>query len=179
MESRHIRGSNLTVGLILIVLGVFFAVTQGAIPSPWFNLNWEVGWPMMMILLGGAIFAGAFSRVGQARAAAATFGSVVILIGAFFLATTLGFVSWEDQGRLWPIYPLSVGVGLLIGYLLSGLDLRNYLIGGLIVGFVSLILLTVTLTNTYLYLSQIWPMALILMGVLLIVMRPTQTRPRC
>lgn len=176
MDSKQMRGSSVTVGLVLIVLGLFFfATTQGIIPGTWFNLNWEVIWPVMMIMLGAAIFVGALSRVGQPRAAAATFGSLVVLLGAFFFATTVGFISWEDQGRLWPIYPLTLGVALLIGYLMSGLEQRGYLISGLLVASIGLVLLVVALTNTYLYLSQIWPLALMFLGVLMIVRRPTQT----
>lgn len=175
MDSQPMRRSRLTSGLVLIVLGVFFfALMQGMIPWDWLNLNWSVLWPGAMILLGGAIFAGAFARVGQPRTAAAMFGALVVLLGLFFFATTLGYLAWEDQGRLWPIYPLSLGLALLVGYVVSGLEERNYLISGLAVGGISLLLLAISLTQTYLYISQVWPIALILVGVLLIVLRPNQ-----
>ena len=37
-------------------------------------------------------------------------GTIPLLVGAFFFATTIGILSWEDQGRLWPVYLLIVGV---------------------------------------------------------------------
>jgi hypothetical protein len=179
MHSQPLRGSNRPIGLVLIVLGlVFFAITQGLISWDWLNLNWSVLWPAVTILLGGAIFAGAFTRVGQTRTAAATFGAMVVLLGLFFFATTLGYLAWEDQGRLWPIYPLSLGLALLVGYVVSGQQDRSYLISGLAVGVISLILLAITVTQTYLYVTQVWPIALIIVGVLLIMLRPDRTLRR-
>jgi hypothetical protein len=175
MERRRAQNSSLLAGLVLIVLGLFFfAGTQGLIPWNWLNLDWSVVWPVLMILIGAAILAGAFSRVGQAQAVAGLFGSLVVMLGAFFFATTLGYIAWEDQGTLWPINPLALGLAFLVGYLLSGLEQRSYLISGLIITPIALILLLIALTNTYLYLSQAWPLALILVGVLLLVLRPNQ-----
>jgi hypothetical protein len=176
MDGKRMRDSGLTAGLVLIVLGLFFFATiQGVIPGTWLNLNWNVLWPLLMILIGAAIVVGALARVGPGRSAGATFGTLVVLVGAFFFATTLGYISWEDQGRLWPLYPLSLGLALLVGYLASGLEQRGYLISGLIIAPISVLLLAVALTQTYLYLSHVWPLALILVGVLLIVLRPNQT----
>lgn len=175
MDSQPMRRSPLTIGLVLLLLGVFFfAVMQGMISGDWLNLNWPVLWPVVTILLGGAIFAGAFGRVGQLRTAAAAFGALVVVLGLFVFATTLGYLAWEDQGRLWPIYPLSLGVALLVGYAVSGLEERIYLISGLAVGVISLLLLAISLTQTYLYISQLWPIALIIIGVLLLVLQPNQ-----
>jgi len=175
MERNREGNTGWIAGLVLIVLGLFFfATTQGMIPWNWLNVDWNVIWPVLMVLIGAGIFVQAFSRVGQPRAVAATFGSLVVMLGAFFGATTLGYLSWSDQGTLWPIYPLSLGVAFLIGYVMAGMEQRSYLIAGLIITPISLLLLAVALTNTYLYLSQVWPLALILLGVLLLVLRPTQ-----
>jgi hypothetical protein len=146
----------------------------------WNGLSLAEGmiWPVLLMLLGGAIFARAFSRVGQSRIVAATVGALVVLLGGFFLVATLGFLSWADQGRLWPVYPLSLGLALLAGYVVAGQQDRGYLISGLAIGAVSLILLAIAVTQTYVYVSQIWPIALIIAGLLWIGLRPTRTLPR-
>ena len=50
------------------------------------------------------------------RSSLAFVGTIPLLVGIFFQAITLEFISWEDQGRLWPIYPLIVGVASLAAY---------------------------------------------------------------
>jgi hypothetical protein len=176
MTINRTSNSRLVLGTVLIILGLLaFIGTLGI----WnfdrlFNwIDWNIVWPAAMILLGLAILSGTFlTPGGRPHPGSATFGTIVTLLGIFFLATTLGYLSWSDQGVLWPIYPLVVGIGLLVGYFTAQREQPGYLVGGLVTGTIGLAFLAVSVTNSYQYMSMIWPLALILGGVLLLAVRP-------
>ena len=166
MESKNYRNGSLIGGLALIVLGlVFFAVEQGA-----FELDWGMAWPFFGILAGLAMLAMAvIADNPRARAGWVLPGTIVFLLGVFFLLTTNGILSWSDQGTLWPIYPLVVGLGFLAGYLVSGFKMIGYLIPGAILSLVGLVFLGIYWTGApYEYIGNIWPIFLILAGVLIL-----------
>ena len=83
--------------------------------------------------------------------------------------TTNGILSWSDQGTLWPIYPLVVGLAFLAAYLASGFKMIGYLIPGVILSLVGLVFLGIYWTGApYEYIGNIWPIFLILAGVLIL-----------
>src|SRR6476620_5412229 len=135
MESKNYRNGSLIGGLALIVLGlVFFAVEQGA-----FELDWGMAWPFFGILAGLAMLVMALIADNpRARAGWVFPGTIALLLGVFFLLTTNGILSWSDQGTLWPIYPLVVGLAFLAAYLASGFRMIGYLIPGAILSLVGL-----------------------------------------
>ena len=94
----------------------------------------------------------------------------ILLLGTFFFATTTGVLSWSDQGSLWPIYPLIVGVAFFAAYFASGREQAGYLVPGAILSLVGLVFLGITLTGaSYDYIGKIWPIFLIIAGVILLV----------
>jgi hypothetical protein len=168
METKYYRSSSVVIGLMLIVLGLaFFAATQGA-----FGLDWGNIWPLFPIVVGIGLLVAAFvADNANSRAGLVVPGTIALLLGSFFLATTTGILSWSDQGTLWPIYPLIVGVSLLAAYAVSGFRQPGYLIPGLIVSMVGLVFLGVVLTGTaYDYIGKIWPIFVIIAGVLILVL---------
>ena len=169
MDTRQLRNGNVIAGLALIVLGlVFFAVTQGA-----FNLNWGNFWPLIPMIIGAFLLVQAFTVDIPARRAGLVIGGTIpLLVGAFFFATTTGILDWSDQGRLWPVYPLIVGVAFLAAYLASGLIYPGYLIpAGILIG-VGVVFGAIVLTDaSYDYIGKIWPIALIIVGVLMLSQR--------
>ena len=167
MNSRDYRNGSMVGGVVLIVLGlVFFAVTQGT-----FNLNWETIWPVFPVLVGLTLIVMAFTVDSpQARGFLVTCGTIPLLVGTYFFATTLGMVSWDNQGVLWPIYPLIVGIAFIAGYFASNQEHTWYLVPGSILTLIGLVLFGVTLTgSSYEYIGKIWPLLLIGAGVLLMV----------
>lgn len=167
MDTRNYRNGSMIVGVLLIVLGVvFFAVTQGA-----FGISWENMWPLFPALFGLVVLALAFTAHSPtSRALLVAGGTIPFLIGLFFFATTTGVLSWEDQGILWPVYPLIVGVACIAAYFASDREQPWYLWPGGICALVGAAFLTITLTGTpYSYFDKIWPLFLILAGVLLMV----------
>lgn len=166
METRNNNLGSLIPGIVLIVLGlVFFAATQGA-----FNLNWGTIWPAFIMIGGAAVLLQAFLTPDPRRRAGLVLGGTIpLLIGAFFFATTTGLLDWSAQGTLWPIYPLIVGVAFFAAYLTSGLTQTGYVVPGAILTLVGLVFLGVALVGSYDIMGKIWPIFLILAGVLVLV----------
>ncbi|HEY0070227.1 MAG TPA: hypothetical protein VGE04_09695 [Chloroflexia bacterium] len=168
MDTKGYLNISMVGGLVLIVLGVIlFAVTQGA-----FNLNWGNIWPPLIMLAGVVILVRAFrARDAGARSGMVLGGTILLLLGAFFFATTVGLISWGDQGALWPMYPLIVGVAFFAAYFASGRETSAYLVPGVILTLVAVVFLGIILSgSSYAILGRLWPIFLVIGGVLLLVM---------
>jgi phage shock protein C len=50
------QNAGIVAGAILIVLGVWFLI------APYIRIDWQLVWPLVVILLGGALIAGAMRR---------------------------------------------------------------------------------------------------------------------
>lgn len=171
MDTKDAKGylnSSVAGGLALIVLGlILFAVTQGMFEISLGNL-----WPAFLVLAGALALVRAYTVPDPgARAAMVLGGTILLLLGAFFFATTLGLISWGDHGTLWPIYPLIVGVAFFAGYFASGRQLTAFLIPGGILAFLALVFLGIMLAgSSFAVIGRLWPLFLIIGGVLLLVM---------
>src|SRR4051812_34947127 len=117
METKHNNYGGAAGGAILIVLGlVFLAATQGFL-----SLDWGTIWPVFPMVAGAACLAQAFLVEDKQRRGGLVLGGMIpLLVGAFFFATTMGLISWSDQGTLWPVYPLIIGVAFFTAYFASG-----------------------------------------------------------
>src|SRR5437868_1840728 len=127
MDSKQYNYGGVISGAVLIVLGlVFLAATQGFLDLDWGNI-----WPVLPMLAGAAILAQAFLTDDKKRRAGLWLGGTIpLLVGAFFFATTTGILSWSDQGTLWPVYPLIVGVAFFAAYFASGREQAGLAIPG-------------------------------------------------
>jgi hypothetical protein len=161
----------MAVGVLLIILGlVFLAFTQNL-----FGLQWsDVGdfWPVFPIIGGLFVLVPALAATSShARGAMVFAGAIPVLVGLFFFSITLGVFSWGDLSFLWPVYPLIVGVAFLAGYAASGFKHTYYLIPGLVVSAVALVLFAMTATGSYDLLGKLWPVFLIIAGLLMLIPR--------
>jgi len=71
-------------------------------------------WPAILIafglmLVGLALLPGST----RARGGLVFTGTMLLMLGIFFQLTTTSFLSWSDQGRLWPVYLIIFGLSLL------------------------------------------------------------------
>jgi hypothetical protein len=176
------RYGYLATGMLLLLMGgSFLAATLSGFfydinwvwfdnIDRWFDADWAAQWwPLFPIVFGLALLViSALSRNVGARSGPAVMGTILLLVGIFFQVTTLRLISWEDQGRLWPIYPLIVAVASLVGYFVSGGEYKAFLVPAAICGVVGLVFLPATLINESLA-GQVWPLFLILAGVLLLI----------
>ena len=94
----------LTGGLTLIGLGVVFLFAQ--------FIGWDRIWPLFPILGGLAALAG-YLLSGFRDSGLVFLGVGAVLVGLFFFGFTLGYWEWSDMARLWPVFVLIGGVGIV------------------------------------------------------------------
>ncbi len=106
--------NTVIVALILVILGFMFLVGQFL-----GGLFWHYAWPFFVIIPGLLFFAG-MVVAGKNGGGLAIPGSIVTTVGLilFYQNITGHFESWAYIWTL--IFPLSVGVGLMIQGLWSG-----------------------------------------------------------
>src|SRR5258708_35307474 len=102
------RSGAVIPGLLLVALGAWLLAGTLGVRLP----SVATLWPVALIVFGLAFLAQFFA--GGRRGEGLVFtGVAATLLGAFFLAITLGRLTWNDAGRLWPIYVLIGGLALL------------------------------------------------------------------
>jgi len=106
-EQKRQRGPfpSLTGGLILILLGVLFLLTEMG------KIHWSDWWAYFLVGLGGILLLEAlirsFSAEGRRGAGGKVIGGLVlIVIGGTYLVG--GFARW------WPLVLIAVGLGVLV-----------------------------------------------------------------
>lgn len=131
--------SALYIGVLLIIFGGLFLFAQvgGALLAPLgIALSWPQLWPFVIILAGLAFWLPLLVWPEQRAKIAGLVmpGTIITINGLLFLyPNTTG--DWESWSYLWTIEPISVGVGLLLLYLLTnrppGLLLAAEIVGGI------------------------------------------------
>lgn len=126
----HQNRLGIWMGLVFIGLGILFLIGQ------FFNINvWRFVWPLMLVVAGGAFFAGMVSG-GRAASGLAVPGSLFTTFGLILLVQSV-FQNWVTWAYVWTLLVAAVGAGLLImSYWGSQPDLRPVGRGLLIVGLV-------------------------------------------
>lgn len=159
------RRGTVIPALILILLGVYLLLNQLDVGIP----GWDAIWPVVplaggLTLLGNYVF-------GQRRDPGQVFlGTAATLVGLAFFFVTLGPLEYRDLGAWWPVFVLIGGVGFLAQWTASGF--RDW--GALFIALVALVVggagLAVTLQllgpETRALLPRLWPVLLILVGLM-------------
>ena len=147
----------LWTGLGFIGLGVAMVLAQ--------LIGWDRIWPLFP-LLGGLAFLVGYIATGFRETGFVFVGVLAVLVGLFFFGFSLGFWEWDEMSRLWPIFPLIAGIAF--GALFLAERARD--VGTLGVGCVGVIVGIVGLAVTYGYVAasvwRLWPVLLVLAGVL-------------
>jgi hypothetical protein len=158
------RKSNIFWGLLLIIIG------SVALLGKFYNfefISWYRLWPLFVLLPGLAFELGYFST-GRNPGLLVP-GGILTTIGLLFLFET--YTNWSLAGYTWPIYPLSVAIGLFQLYLFGGRE-KGLLVPVFILGGVSLISLANIISRRIFSLSIsgfILPVALVLLGVYILL----------
>jgi hypothetical protein len=109
IKTKQDRHPKITGGLILILLGVLFLLTEMD------RISWEDWWAWFLVGLGGiflleALFQ-AFSAEGRRRnSGRLTAGLILAIIGGSYL---IGFMEW------WPLILIAVGLVVLVSAFLK------------------------------------------------------------
>ncbi len=164
-NKRSSRFGGVLWGGVLVALGTYLLLAKLGLDTP------DLGtlWPIFPFTLGVAFLASFFG--GESRDPGPVCpGTLGVLLGLFFFAFTLGFLSWEDMGVLWPCFPLIVG----LSFLATWLAYRGKQPGLLVPAGINLLVglggLALTLGVVDLDTAQLaWPIALIAVGVAIVL----------
>ena len=103
MEHHNSSAKRIYFGLFLIALGGFWILERlNMIPDVWDDIL--ISWQMLLIGIG------IFSLIGGNRTA----GTVLILIGGFFLIPEVVNIPYELRRIGWPLLIIGIGVVLLV-----------------------------------------------------------------
>ena len=154
------RRSGLVGGLVLILLGVWFLVTQW-VPGlqVWFS------WPMIIVGVGALLLI--IGLLAGAPAMAVPACIVGGIGGLLYWQNATG--NWDSWSYAWALIPGFVGVGVLVSGLLGGETRQSIREGGWLI-LISLVLFAVfgSLFGGLGLLGPYWPVLLILLGLLLL-----------
>lgn len=103
MEKQISPNKRIYLGLFLIALGAFWILERlGLIPDFWDDIL--ISWQMLLIGIG------VFSIIGGNKST----GTILIVIGGFFLIPEIAQVPYELRRIGWPLLIIGIGVVLLI-----------------------------------------------------------------
>ena len=153
-------------GLLLIALGAWLLAGTLGVRLP----GVETLWPVLLIVFGLA-FVFQFFAEGRHSEGLVFTGVAGALLGAFFLAITLGPLNWNDAGRLWPVYVLIGGLAFLAQWLARP-GQRGLLVPALLALAVGGAALALTLglvrAGVAEQITRLWPLLLIALGLALL-----------
>ncbi len=149
------------LGVVLICIGTLFILDEIGI--------FRFSWPLILIVIGIAIFAGA----GTGRRRDSVFpSSLLILLGFSFLIQQSHLFYWGFADG-WPLYMLSVGLAFIFAYLAQTHKGTGLLIpGGILTVLGTLFLLAENRIIDWHGLWHVfnwWPVVLIALGIWLLV----------
>jgi hypothetical protein len=168
---RHYRRSNLAVGLILILIGVWLLAVQ-VFPNLQLWLNLSFSWPLIVIGVGVLLLlVGLLAGEPGMAVPACIVGGIG---GLLYYQNLTG--NWGSWAYAWTLIPGFVGAGVILSGLLGNRPKRA-LGDGLNLIIISLVLFLVFaafLGGPNLF-GPFWPVLIILLGVWLII-RPVFRR---
>ena len=166
MDSR--RRSGLVGGLVLILLGAWFLVTQW-VPG----LQVWLSWPVIIVGVGVLLLIiGLLAGVPAMAVPACIVGGIG---GLLYWQNSTG--NWDSWSYAWTLIPGFVGVGTVLSGLFGG-ETRQSMRGGGWLILISLVLFTVfgSFFGGLDLLGPYWPVLLILLGLVLLVRVPFRRR---
>ncbi len=155
-------------GLILIVIGGWFLAANLGVRLPDLSALWPI-----FPLVGGLAAIFDYVRGGRHDSGKIFVGVAAVGVGVFFFMFTLGRLTWSQMGDYWPVFVL-IGSAAFFAQWLVDPSRRGLLVPATITLIVGLIFLPET--RRFLspavrdQLIQFWPLALIVLGLLVLVM---------
>ncbi|MCB9436418.1 MAG: hypothetical protein H6673_05410 [Anaerolineales bacterium] len=106
---RAMRGDKLVPGLIMVGLGLIFMLQAFDV----FSMDWGKVWPLFILIPGFVLIFSAwreYAQDGDFDRGQAFSGVMAILVGLIF------FFDW-DWGKVWPLFLIVPGLGMLLGWI--------------------------------------------------------------
>ncbi len=165
------RGALYTGVLLIMLGGIFMAAQWGEVLlSPLgLRIGWRTVWPWLILFAGAAFLLpiGIWWEDRAKLAGLAIPGTIIITNGLILSYQNLTG-NWRSWSYLWALEPVSVGVGLMLLYLLRNRP-AGLLVAAAIVGGIGVIFFVIFASAFGGILRLLAPIALILMGLLIIL----------
>lgn len=150
---------SIVPGVLLVVVGLVLLLNKLDIVE-WY---WEDIYPVILIGLGILFFVFVFMRNDRN---ASFWGTTFLLLGTFFFLRNFDIIPYFEWEEIWPIIPLSIGIGFFVLYAFKPED-WGVLIPGTVLMFVGIVALANTMDiywRTREFIEDFWPAILILIG---------------
>jgi hypothetical protein len=171
---RH-KGSLILAGF-LILTGVYLLLGEFGVDVP----GWDVIWPVFP-LAGGLALLGGYALGWRRDPGKVFLGTAAALAGIVFFFITLGPLEYTDLGDWWPVFILIGGVAFLAQWAAARFHDWSALFLGtvaLIIGGAGLIAALQLLgPETSQTLPRLWPILLVIMGLLMLLRALLHRRP--
>jgi hypothetical protein len=158
------KKGTVLLALALIILGCYLLLSELGVELP----GWSHIWPAFP-LFGGLALIIRFATNAQGDPDQIFLGAAAALVGAVFFLITVGPLTYGDLEAWWPVFVLIAGVAFLAQWAATGLRNRDALFLGLVALIVGTGALTITFQllgpNTQEVLPKLWPLALVLVGL--------------
>jgi len=160
---RRLSTGQLISGILLVILGAVFLFAQ-------FLGSWFINafWPIFLIVGGIIFYAAYFTRAEKPAGYEGLLfpGTYLIVLGALFLLMNL--IGWHYMRYLWPTFVLGfpISLGVMYKFASGGLNQRRKNIRSSIkvLTVISLVLYLISVGG-----MRLWPPALILIGLIIII----------
>ena len=171
------RKGTIVPAIFLILLGIYFLLQEMGIAVH----GWDVIWPVFP-LAGGLASLGSYFFGERRDPDRVFFGVAATLVGLAFFFITLGPLEYEDLGTWWPVFVLIGSVAFLTQWVAT--RFRDW--GALFLSLVALVVggagLAITLQllgpETRKLLPKLWPVLLILGGLMALLRGLFSRRPQ-
>lgn len=162
-----IQRSSIIPGLLLVLLGLWFLAGNFGLRLPDLSTLWPI-----FPLLGGLASILDYFRTGRHDSGKIFFGVAAAGVGAFFFMFTLGRLAWSQMGQYWPVFLLILSAAFFAQWLVEP-SRRGVLVPAAISLIIGLIFMPelrrflnpVVVDN----LVKLWPLALVLAGLAVLV----------
>lgn len=159
------RKGTVLLALLLIALGGYLLLAELGLAVP----GWHRVWPIFPLAAGLFLLFG-YLFEGRRDPERVFFATALTLVGAFFLTITLGPLTYAGLSAWWPVFVLIGGVAFLAQWAAAGFRDWDALFLALVALSVGGARLAITRQllgpQTGELLPRLWPLALILAGLM-------------
>ncbi len=158
------RGTAL-LALILILVGVYSLLVEMGVSLP----DWDRIWPIAPFAGGIALLVN-YLRSERKDHGVVFWGTALTLSGLFFFLITLGEGDYAILSTWWPVFVAVAGISFLAQWLAQGLQDRNTIFLAIVTLLFGAGALVLNLRpNLVPEMARLWPAALILLGLVLLL----------
>ncbi len=154
------RKPSLLPGLILIIIGAVLLVNK--LTS--YYVGWDEIYPIILIIIGILIFKAVLKKRDKGGI---FFGTLLFLLGSYFLLRNYDFISYRYVREVWPIILMILGLSFLSVSMFYPKDWVSLIPGAMFL-FIGGIIYLKRLDLIYFDLGEIisdyWPVTLIIIG---------------